>query len=386
MRFWSYFLTCVFAFFISENVQSQPLPTGWSQRETVNETTEYVYQDGNAFINVSVVQNTSIQQVDAGVGFAKDALENSGACPGIKLAVTEKIISNLGRSASVQVNGRHCFVLALWSDKTSRLIIGMETTRSDANTKGFALKLLQHNMVLPNAGTIAPTQSGNSKDVASADRALAAAVAAIPISRRPIGIIQRNSSRMVGNQLLSIKLGWMMFANGYASNCWDWDPRKTDPTPSGLAPYLKDCSIARWTRKGASIFVTDIDADNANSEADEYESSEIAEIKPFTKGQRVSLSLESGSALSFSTYTDVTSNIINLNKDGEANFSKDRKNWTYGDNINSSSNDYARYYLDGYILAIQSPDGSIKIMYLGLLPQAGKIYGYLNGELHWPPD
>jgi hypothetical protein len=383
---------------VAAALQAQALPSGWTQTIATADAQEYAYKDGGAQITVVDNANMPLEKLEVVLTSITQGLAGiSPACRDIATAPVEAINSRMGRIARSRNKGDECYAMALWADNKMRVVMAMEKEYTAANTIGLAMELLQDDMALP--GAIAAVPSGGSRvnaglaNVADVDKALAASVAAVPASRRPIGLISRTSYTMSGTLLSPVSTAWTVFGNGFLTDCTQWDPATIDPTPAGLSPYLnsKDdsCDIAKWRRVGNEIVVTDIEEEGDDIDDTRYT---LSNIKPFTRGQYLALDLETTSSFSaqipgsIAGQYGVTNSRWILSPSGDVRFSQDSYRSDYGDGTSSSGTDVARYYLDGHIMAVRFPDGTIQKKFVGLTFEGGKTYGYLDGEFYWQPD
>ncbi len=259
----------ILAVFLPDVAFAQILPDGWQQTTNTDTAQEYVFQQNAAKITVVDGQNLTVDKLDHVLSFTTQGLEKMDpSCRGISSASVRMIRSRMGRVAEVRNDGDACYALILWNDNRMRMVIAIEDRDANGDTIGLSMQLLQRDMGaaasegVTNEGARGATQ--RTADIATADRELVEAVAAIPRSNRPIGLIARTHYVSSGTLVSPVRTAWSVFANGYLTDCVEWDPRTTAPTPEALAAFIShdgagSCDIAKWRRSGNSIIVTDLE-------------------------------------------------------------------------------------------------------------------------------
>jgi hypothetical protein len=227
-------------------------------------------------------------------------------------------------------------------------------------------------------GAAAPATGG-------AEAQLCAAMAAIPASNRPFGMVLHLESDVVAGGMRFAP--YMLFPNGYAvDECRSWNLATTAPTPAALRAAGTDCDVLRWRKIGNKYQLQDTDGEWFE------ELEELADTRPFRLGQRVDYAVGNvgGASVSggLSTVNTLNSGELRLTTTGAIEIGA----WnsvTYSGvgGVYSSSgqgkNVRGQYLLDGYVVAIRDAAGVISYGLIFLKIESGKPYLYLNGELYW---
>lgn len=249
----------ILAVFLPDVAFAQILPDGWQQTTNTDTAQEYVFQQNAAKITVVDGQNITVDKLDHVFSNITQGLEKiEPSCRGISSASARMINSRLGRVVEVRNDGDACYALILWRDNRMRLVMAIEDRDANANTIGLSMQLLQRDMGAAtaeggaNEGALGATQ--RTADIATADRQLAQAVAAIPKSNRPIGLIARTHYVSSGTLVSPVRTAWSVFANGYLTDCVEWDPRTTAPTPEALAAFIShNGRVAAISQNGGAV-------------------------------------------------------------------------------------------------------------------------------------
>jgi hypothetical protein len=198
------------------------------------------------------------------------------------------------------------------------------------------------------------------------------AIRAVPAMNLPVLIVDRWRMRLIGNNLLRVNEPWLAFSNGYATNCFDWNPATTAPTPATLGTR-SDCGIARWQKSAAARYKI-LDSDGVSEDP-----LEPSDLRPFPTGQRLSIDFDNwdatgGPVAGVMPYANVSIKELLLRSDGTMAGSDRNENWNAGTQTSTRSATAGRYFLDGFLMAIQQPSGRITLHFAG--------YTVNNGALH----
>jgi hypothetical protein len=237
----------------------------------------------------------------------------------------------------------------------------------------------------PAAVPSSTVQAAVQPPVSGSEGALRAAVAAIPASNRPFGMVLHSEVDVVNGGLGFSP--YMLFPNGYAvDKCRSWNLATTAPTPAALRAAGTDCDVLRWRKVGNKYQLQDTDG------AWFDESDELAETTPFRLGQRVNYAMGyvggGGVSGGLSTVNTLNSGEIRLTPSGEIGIGAWNSVVYNGPGaVASSSGPTAavkgQYLLDGHVLAIRDASGVISYGLIFLKVEEGKPYLYVNGKLYW---
>jgi hypothetical protein len=212
------------------------------------------------------------------------------------------------------------------------------------------------------------------------DAALRAAIAAVPEAHRPIGFVERMIAVSKGATVSATLKPWALFPNGTATGCYGWDPRRTAPSPTGLRAADKDCAeVASWRRTEQGIVMTDAGQEDSTT----YD---LLDVQRFASGQRLARRMEAtASSISSPAASFVKINDLVFTSAGTVRFAHSKRPWPVVEDTNRPRANQGRYFLDGYLAAIQFPNGRIEVFITGHRQLTGDTLGftlvYWNGVM-----
>jgi hypothetical protein len=356
----------------------------WRRARQPNRTATYTHPSGGGV--VLVVEEA--RDLDALVASTRRNAE--AQCPGMMAARPVAILQSLASSVRVTYAGQLCSLAYGKPGERSAVVFSVERVSLGLNAAARAEALLRELLgavasplsAAPVAtGSIAPARdpgvavprgqssvssTGLPADIAppSADAPLRQAIASVPAAHLPMLILDRWVMEMVGTNLLRVNKPWLAFGNGYATNCFDWNPATTAPTPATLG-NRRDCAIARWQKIGTDRYRI-LDADGAKEDP-----LELSQLRPFSSGQRLQIDFDNWDGVSSGTltgqliYANVTIRELLLRRDGTIGSSSRNENWDRGTHTTSNGSADGRYLLDGYLMALQQPDGRVTLHFTG---------------------
>jgi hypothetical protein len=236
------------------------------------------------------------------------------------------------------------------------------------------------------AGAVAPPPRPAQPPAAAASPAdLKRVLDAVPRANRPVKIVLRSVMQFNGSLAYPSFEPWMLFANGWATDCTDWDPATTVPTPQALARFK--CKMLRWRKAGAGhAFET---------KPGKWQDEGPSNLTPFTPGQRISVDLVNKSG--FGSPVGAPGLAVSSLSSGQLQMGANGRiaigNWTSvvvsGANVGGGSSrrrgpTVGSYYLDGHLIAIADAEGGIRRGFIAEDRGKGGPYVYLNGDLFWP--
>ncbi|WP_161389662.1 hypothetical protein [Croceibacterium xixiisoli] len=214
---------------------------------------------------------------------------------------------------------------------------------------------------------------------------LAQALEQVPPANRPVAIVLRSSTSFMGGMVMPTTQPWMLFANGWATDCTAWDPAVTPPEPAALEPLR--CSMARW-RKGADGYAF---AEDDGS----WDKAAPSNLTPFRPGQTVEVDLvnKSGAGTAVGApglaVSSLTSGMLRMTAAGRIEVGSWTAVTVSGANVGGGSSRSrgpaaGSYHLDGHLIAIADAQGGIRRGFIAEDRGTGGPYIYLNGDLFWP--
>jgi hypothetical protein len=304
-------------------------------------------------------------------------------CPGLRDVRAVPILA--GRAAQFRLvqGGQLCSVASAASATAQAVVFSVEPLNAGLRAEARSLALLLATVTPAGASVSAaslpasapPVRSGGGATVGAgdgtADVAMLAAIRSVPTANRPRYLFDRFVMRMLGSQLQRVGEVWMAFDNGVATDCADWNPATTAPTPATLAQYT-ECRVARWVaRRDGTYQVTSLDGR-------ETEDVVFGLWRPFEAAERLGIDFDSwdargGPVAGVMPYADITSVELVLHSDGRFGSTSQNRNWTLGDRTERNASRSGRYYLDGYLMAVQGPDGAVSLHFAGYQRIDGRL-------------
>jgi hypothetical protein len=238
--------------------------------------------------------------------------------------------------------------------------------------------------------------SARSRDAgaSTSDAALSAALAAVPAANVPVHVVLHGEGSYSGwppsyRYIVSTHL---YFANGYMTRCADWDPGLLSPTPESLGRADPACGISRWRTTGTTVEVQASDGSWSTVEVAD------ATMRRFGPAERLDVRFGNvggagfggpGAAVSVNT---ISGSDLRMTRDGEIAVGAWSTTVLSGANVGGGSSGRSqplvgRYRLDGHLIAITRPDGSITRGFIVGVNEQGVLgHVYLNGKHFWNRD
>ncbi|MFC4290964.1 hypothetical protein ACFOWX_00860 [Sphingorhabdus arenilitoris] len=355
---------------------SEPtLPAGWTKQE--NDTNiQYSNADGSSLVLHGLSTDTNVTILSAA-----STLDKPNACEGLTAQPVQKSARGVEK-ISLLTGTIKCAVYIGKGDGPTKMVLAIYKT--DAAALRIA-EAITNGWAQPGAQSASAAGSGGAETAVS-DAQLAAYLARVPVSRRPVAVATR-SSGVYGNFSIAV---YLFFANGYAANCSDWDPVILEPTPESLGRAREDCDVKRWrkTSDGALQVIASDGTWDGSGFADD--------VTKFRKGERLDASFGniqsfgiSGAAFSSGT---ISGGDLAFRSDGQFASGRWRTtNFAGADIVANNSEERAprigRYYLDGHLIAVSAADGSISAMFVTGIRKGDIVsHIYLGGTHYWQSD
>ncbi len=201
------------------------------------------------------------------------------------------------------------------------------------------------------------------------DAALVAAITAIPVANRPIGMAYRSEWNSV-----AMSMGYtpyMLFGGGIAAeaDCPNWNPKGARPGAG--------CDTTSWRRVGA-------DKIHFGDDDDPTKTGGFNGYKP---GQRIAANMSRQGGGGVSGASNVHSGTLRLTSSGQIDVGSYNGVSVGGGNYSGYSGNSGSvrgsYYLNGYIIAIRDQQGRVSVAFFGGKRESGGNYLFLNGEMFW---
>lgn len=370
-----------------------PPPTGWQQ--SVKDDMVLL---SNAQGNVVITYNRTRDTPPADIARAMD---QPGACTGLSAAAPSAILNGQASMWST-ASGVGCWLLSGRNAERAVTVLVMGTANADAPVLRIATDRLSALI-----GSAAGTPRAIGADDRTAGRAgpaasdfetrLKQAVAAIPAQNRPVGAVTFGTSSYVGwppAYVYSVT-SRMLFGNGLASTCADWDPGQFSPNRS-QPPFAEDgCDLIPW-RKAAGT--TEFQSDDRSWSAADSGDGAIG----FKPGERIDIDFGNVGGVGFNfgggsggvSTSSISGGTLRMTRDGWIAVGDWSSTVISGSNIGggtsrTSGPKVGRYYLDGHIIAIIDEQGQITRGFIVATDgDEGQRIGhvYLNGRHYWDRD
>jgi hypothetical protein len=311
-------------------------------------------------------------------------------CPGISAARATAVFGGRGLEVRKSSDKADCRALAVAYNGTGTLAVSMAKIGGDKSHDAVIDRKISSLL------RIAPPRAADARAGAEAntsvsgDAALKAYVAAIPASRRPIKVATRGTHGFSGYPAVatySIRV-FLFFANGYATDCSDWDPSKLEPTPSSLGAARSDCSVYKWRQGKAGLEI--------EWRAGDWGGGELADdVIRFRPGERINIAFGNirsmGVAGPINTGT-MSGGDLMMRLDGQFASGDWSTTTISGQNVagysaEKSGPTVGRYHLDGNIIAVDAGGGRVNAGFITGVRVNGQLkHIYLNGTHFWDRD
>lgn len=368
---------------VSAQADLPPPPPGW-QQNVANGVVTLV----NTPQTVAITYNAEGSVAPTGMA---QYMDQAGVCTGLASAAPTAIMN--GRAMIwTTTGGSGCWLLSGQTPQLEATVLVLGVRGPDAAVLQIATDRLA-GLLGPEARP-APVDQRAASNAGDADARLKQAVAAIPAANRPVAAVSHGTSSYSGwpPSYVYRVTARMLFGNGLASTCADWDPGQFAPT-RGQAPFAEDgCDLIPWRKTtGTPQFQSE---DGSWSSADSAEG-----LFGFKPGERIDVDFGNvggigfdfgGGAGGISTST-LSGGTLRMTADGRIAVG----DWSTtvisgsrvgGGSSRSSGPRVGRYYLDGHIIAIIDENGDITRGFIAALAgDGGRRIGhiYLNGRHYW---
>ena len=278
-----------------------------------------------------------------------------------------------------------CSISAVDEENGVRVALAIEPQGANVGSVDIARSLLVagENSI---AESTAPKNDGRQTETVLGVEELKTALDAVPAARRPIAVVSRSSTSFLGGIPVPSFSQWMVFDNGYGTDCYSWNPLTTAPTPEALP---SKCDVARWRKVGELYQFQD--EDGMWEEPEDY-----GVLLSFEPGERIGVDLVSksgagGEAVGNVAVSSLSSGSLKMTETGEIQVENSTSVVISGSNVGGGSSKsktplMGRYYLDGYLIAIADADGNVSRGFIAGDREESGFYIYLNGDLYWERD
>lgn len=398
MKAWIRLPVWLFFALLPTGVCADPLPPGWTLSQQDGDFTMFRHDENGAVIVGPLPEGTPIEFPSP----LAAQFDQPDVCPGLNALPAVRQFQ--GRAVQVQYRGAFTCTVIIGSGADGPFVVAaLEQSGSNFRAAAFAERIVLGKIGGPDgavpstraplAGRTAPSATNLTplpeRPVSAAGLAgLVRTIAAVPVAHRPIGYVLRSETAYDGSNLLLVFKPWMLFANGYATNCFEWDPAIVAPTPAAFASAGLDCRLERWRRAG----------NEAQFQSDDGawgEGQNLSDFKPVRAGTRLNLKLEALST--FSTLSNWGSpglaifdvSRLQMSGDGRLSIGDTKYTWRNSDSESTSSAGLSgEYYLDGFLMAVRGPDGQItRHFFTALLPTRPdeEQFVFIDGTQFSPP-
>ena len=326
-------------------------------------------------------------------------MDQPGACTGLSAAAPSAILNGRASMWST-AGGVGCWLLSGRNAGRAATLLVMGTGSANGDAKVMQIATDRLSALIGNvAGTPQVADGGNRAGLGAGDfdARLKQAVAAIPAQSRPVGAVTYGTSSYVGwpPSYVYKVTSRMLFSNGLASTCADWDPGQFAPNRN-QPPFVEDgCDLIPWRKTtGTTEFQSD---DRSWSAADSGDG-----VIGFKPGERIDIDFGNVGGIGFNfgggagavATSTISGGTLRMTSDGWIAVGDWSSTVISGSNIGGGSSrtsgpKVGRYYLDGHIIAIIDEQGQITRGFIAATDgDAGERIGhiYLNGRHYWDRD
>jgi hypothetical protein len=376
---------CLSACFQGQPSAAEPragLPAGWAiTSETPDRIEARKGEGGYVEITAQTATFEAEQYTPAewevidGNVLAEIASRIAGSCPGLDAATLSPLSGLNGARISSPEND--CTVISARTDTRAVAGFGANFKGTPGETRtvldALARRLLnaaparqllndalaqaKANSAAPSATVAAPGGAGEAR--------MKAALGAVKPEHRPLGFASSLTEWNPVAMMMDFQW-WQLLPNGLAvaADC-------------GVGARAADCDTARYTRRGNTVSLA-VDSETLFDET----------IRPFPAGARIDVDVGNVGGGAVMNTSVLSGGQLRLTKSGEIAIA----DWTgtstdggsYGVYTRAASGIRGRYYLDGYLIAIEdAASGQISVGTLFEKIEGRDRYLYLNGELYW---
>lgn len=363
---------------------AQTAPPGWQVQPGQNGGVYYQSNDKLAHLADNSFAPEPGDKFDVTLEKTREAVARIAPCQGIRNAVARPILSGKARQVDWQDTRMRCTMIVVDRGRDADLLIAFEPVNSTAQSRQLAQNLaagkLGASLTSPGTGgknqTAAPqSQPPARSDVGDAE--LKKAIALVPAANRPVAIVLRATAGASIGGIATVNFEpWMVFANGYAVDCYNWDPAILSPSPASLGRAGKECDLVRWRKVAGGYELQDGNGGWDKTTWDEpTDASGFAPIRP---GQRWQALFEAQSTINASEAIGGLGQIIinkrwlRLTGDGSILFDNTRyETDIHEERSRVAATRRAQYYLEGYLMALRDPSGQISRHFVFVISERG---------------
>lgn len=215
------------------------MPPGW--RHSADQGIDTYLKGADRADAVVLMRELPTSTVEEGDSVTARLFSTMG-CRGVPPPSREGIVGPFG-------DGTRCFASFARSPGGHRIAVDAAATpQAEAEGMTLAKRLPAAGQAATDASAPAAPGVGVAENVRVVDAALAAALDAVPKRNLPVHMTLRRGLRYTGTNVEMDYRLWMLFADGFATSCTEWDPAVQSPTAESLASLLEktSCSATRW--------------------------------------------------------------------------------------------------------------------------------------------
>lgn len=364
--------------------RAQTAPPGWQVQPGQEGGFYYESADKLAHVADNSFAPEPGDKLDVTVEKTREAVARIAPCQGIKSAAPRPILSGKARQVDWQDARMRCTMIVVDRGRDADLLFAFEPVNSTAQSRQLA-----QNLAAGKLGVI-PTPPGTDRENQTAapqsqppartdvgDAELKKAIAQIPSANRPIAIVLRSRANATVGGVATVTFEpWMLFANGYAVDCYNWDPAILSPSPASLGRAGKECDLVRWRKVAGGYELQDSNGGWDRTTWDEpTDASGFAPIKPGQRWQalfKAQSTIYTSAAIGGLGQLIINKRWLRLTGDGSILFDNKR----YETDIHEergrvAATRIAQYYLDGYFMALRDASGQISRHFVFVIAERG---------------
>jgi hypothetical protein len=365
-----------------------PAPAGWESSSKVDGMVVLTHPTGDAVIIEGV--GASAQTVESMLARTATMEE----CSGLSDARTVTALGGAGQMRDAVGDGIACrMIWGKQADGLFALSVSLEAEHGALGARTLQVsRMAGYVAPPPSAARTPPTRPQVPPPLARAagtapdDAALKAVLAKVPTQSRPVDVVLQTGWTFIGDQMQMQLEPVLLFPNGLATHCPEWDPLRVAATAEAFAQAGLECDLLPWRRSGAEYQIRDTDGAWGVALPG-------AENKGAKPGRRVSLTLQSLNRIStLGNWGSPGLLIINegslaMTTDGVIQMGSSRFTWRNADTESRTDAPLiGRYYLDGFLIAIGDEQGQVSVTSFLDVKSDQDTFVYLGDQLYFPPD
>jgi hypothetical protein len=374
---------------------AQGPPPGWFELDSAEFGAVYGRQGSDTDLLLDFNMGSAVSASAASASELTSMLTEAGQCGNFGRVRADGGGAKVWRAETLGQTDLPCSLVLAEGKRGATLVFVAKTIAPDGDlstARNGAETLLALRTGRATSVTATPAPKGPAMTVS--EDALKAALAAIPKANVPARVITHGTSSYSGwpPSYVYIVTTHLYFANGWMTDCSNWDPGVLSPTPESLGEARPDCTLARWRKTARGAEVQNEDGTWSGVELND------GTVQAFSAGQRLNLAFGNVGGAGFSgpgvavNINTISGSDLQMTQGGEIAVGEWSTTVLSGSNIGgggsrSSEPLVGRYRVDGNLIAVGRPDGTITRGFIAGVNEGRNLgHVYLNGRHFWNRD